>query len=82
MSRLELTLKLQSLQGWDCPGLPQVISAVCLLKVILLRWVLVKVVRRQMLHVMERDDEEKKSIRTKLSVTGKVRLGRFFGTYK
>ena len=80
MSRLELTLKLRSLQ--DCPGLPQVISAVCLLKVILLRWVLVKVVRRQMLHVMERDDEEKKSIRTKLSVTGKVRLGRFFGTYK
>ena len=79
MSRLELTLELQSLQ--DCPGLPQVISAVCLVKVILLRWVF-KVVRRQMLHVMERDDEEKKSIRTKLSVTGKVRLGRFFGTYK
>ena len=79
MSRLELTLNLRSLQ--DCPGLPQVISAVCLLKVILLRWVF-KVVRRQMLHVMEREDEEKKSIRTKLNVTGKVRLGRFFGTYK
>ena len=41
-----------------------------------------KVVRKQMIQVMDRDDSEKKAIRSKLSIKGKVRLSRFFGTYK
>merc|ERR1719510_1348183 len=56
------------------PGLPTVISAVCLAKVLLLRWLFVKVVRKQMIQFMDRVDAEKKAIRSQLSIKGKVRL--------
>lgn len=64
------------------PGLPTVICAVCLAKLFLLRWMFVKVVRKQMIQLMDRDDTEKNAIRSKLSIKGKVRLSRFLGTYK
>jgi len=73
------------------PGLPLLISLVCTLKVIILRWIFVNVVRRQMIRCIEmrekegsqqvKEDLERKVLRSQLSDKGRVRLARVFGSY-
>jgi len=73
------------------PGLPYLICILCMTKVLLLRWVWVKVVRRQMhqqidqndkyIDLMIKEDFERKLLRTHLDQKGKVRLSRCLGSY-
>jgi len=73
------------------PGLPYLICILCITKVMWLRWVWVKVVRRQMheqidqndkyIDLMVKEDFERKLLRTHLDQKGKVRLGRCLGSY-
>jgi len=75
------------------PGYPYLTALVCAVKVICLRWVFVHVIRRQMVFCIEqrekkaaasqqlKDDQERKLLRSQLSVKGKVRLSRVFGNY-
>lgn len=73
------------------PGYPYLIVLICIIKMIVLKWVFVKVIRRHMIFCIEqrekkgiqqvKEDLERKVLRSQLSDKGKVRLARVFGNY-
>jgi len=73
------------------PGYPYLIVLICVTKMIILKWVFVKVIRRQMMYCIAqrekkgtqqvKEDLERKLLRSQLSDKGKVRLARVFGSY-
>jgi len=73
------------------PGLPYLVVLICMCKVLWLRWVWVRLVRRQMHQQMEqhdryialmvKGDHERKLLRSELSKKGRIRLSRVFGSY-
>jgi len=72
------------------PGYSYLISLICFMKVYVLRWVFVHVIRKQMVFCIEQrekkaalqaKDDERRLLRSQLSEKGKIRLSRVFGTY-
>merc|ERR1719378_974295 len=56
------------------PGLPYLVVLICLCKVVWLRWIWVRLVRRQM-------HQERQLLRSELGKKGRIRLSRAFGSY-